>query len=285
MKLNQRVHPTFPRKWWCLTVLLAMSVAFTWVFQAKAIRNSQPFESETQVDPPQADSDLASCFADLNSFHSFPQGTWVVGSSPWNFQSQTISEHQLSREMKGIPGGEASVEGSSHPEHQVVLDLFPATKAVTRNEGELAWRILDLGTVRACVCYRLEASAIVHATVAHRMQGDQWQVVRLTPNMHHNSDAVHLLPMLDACQSHCQRFSNRGELQCEIIDTDQTLEELLAYWMKNGWSVAPAQSGSMSTNQGWICSQGSLAIRVQPTTSETNRGRILLTALHQLKRN
>lgn len=286
MKLNQQHLRS--RSWklglW-LSVSVVLSVAIIGVNRERRPSNSQQFKSETQVDEPNADSELASCFADSNCFHSFPQGTWVVDSSPWNFQCQTVSEREVGPLMKDAPSAPALLEGSSQPVHQVILDLFPATKAVTRTDGGLAWRSLDLGTVRACVCYRVEGSSIVHSTVAHQMLGDQWQVVQLTPNTHHKSVAVHLLPMLDNCQSQCKRLSDRGELQCEILDTDQTLEELLAYWMTNGWSVIPDQSDSESTNQGWICSQGSLAIRVQLNTSENNRCSLILTALHQLKRN
>ncbi len=215
----------------------------------------------------------------LSSLHSFAEGSWVVSESPWEFQSQQVSQRQFERLISDTPRGLADLHGSTQQEHRVVLDLFPASKAKTRVDGQLAWRTVELGTVRACVCYRPEENSIIHLIVAHQMHDDQWHMIRLIPNRRRPSEHEHLLPMIEDCNSQCRRLGNRGQLQCEIVEIHCDRNELLSFWRQAGWFM---QEEVHADNCGWICHRGSQTVRVQPLAdSGDSNTRLILTALHQ----
>jgi len=212
-------------------------------------------------------------------------GVWSVGDSIWNFENQSVDAQQLASELQFADNSVNGIE-SDQPEHIILLDLVPAERAVVERVGERTVRSIDYGNVKSSVCYReVEGHRFfIGAKVANQEQDDKhWQVISLTPRRMVSPARKHLLPIAGEIITACQRLSKSGSLQCEIVETDRPLAELLDGWWSSGWKVEPFSSDDLQLNSAWGCIQGESHVHVRATSNlDQSKVTLVLTALHNL---
>jgi len=210
------------------------------------------------------------------------EGKWSVNGSIWDFQNETIATAQLSSRLRqACETGPAS----DRAEHLAVIDLIPAARAEISQVGTLITRSIDFGTVQAAVLYREvdHHKSFVCAKIANPIDADRWQLITLSPKAMSCKTNDHLLPIDDLGVAVCQRFTTSGKLQCEIVETEHSMETLVGYWRFRGWIVKPFSSISSDATQIWNCSKGDQFVQVQSTQkSATQKSTLTITSTQNL---
>lgn len=220
------------------------------------------------------------------AFASVPmiqQGTWSVDDSIWCFENREVTDDELASEMRSITDAANRVE-SSAAEHLSLLDLLPIQRADVRRESEVTIRSASFPTVQIAMFYREsdKQTFIQAAKVANQMDRDRWQVITLTPRVDRRAANEHLLPMAGIASSVCRRVSRTGQVQCEILETTQSMENLVRGWQADRWLVKPFDADNAQATV-WSCVKGGLSVQVRVTPDALNsKLTLVVTALNSL---
>ena len=209
-------------------------------------------------------------------------GTWTMEGSSWNFENESVSTGQLSQALCQRNNAEL---GSDWAEHLALIDLIPVQRAHVETVGAITTRSIDFGSVRATVCYRESKGQkyFISARFANRMDADRWQLITLTPKIEVSNGPRHLLPMSNTVSGVCQRLGKTGSLQYEILESEQSIEELVLNWSSQGWFVQSFSTEDVKNQTVWQLTNGSQSIHVRATSNaENSKLSLVMTALHKL---
>ncbi len=215
---------------------------------------------------------------------SVQDGVWSVGDLIWNFENQTVDSQQLASEMRFAAQIATGIE-SGLPQHLSILDLVPEQLAVLKEVAGCAVRLIDFESVQVSVCYREVDGqrSTLGAKVANQQDEQHWQVITLTPRQKNSPTHEHLLPIAGVLATACQRFSKSGSLQCEVIETNVSLDDLLDQWQSKSWLVEPFASDELQLSTVWSCTRGAKFVHVRATYSpDKSRTTLVLSALNSL---
>ena len=173
---------------------------------------------------------------------SLGNGTWSIADSPWGFHSSTVDANSLTAMLATPPmanGIAKEMIGSSNPTHLAILNLIPESGSSVHATEFGKIRTLELSSMKACLYFRdsQDQTVVYGARFAIPTHDDLWQVNSFIPQ---NNEAIaeqHLLPLPQESKACCQRFSDAGTLQCEMVQTAFKSNELMDSWRQDGWDM------------------------------------------------
>ncbi len=115
------------------------------------------------------------------------------------------------------------------------------------------------------------------------MDTQRWQLITLSPKVAASQRPEHLLPVDSLGVYVCQRADNAGQTQCEVVETEQSMPELMTYWTGQGWSVQPFFSNEPSDATCWICTKAHKSVQVRASReAQSLKTTLVFTAFDNL---
>ena len=215
--------------------------------------------------------------AKFNSEPDIPQlisptaGYWSFTDSDLAVQKSTCSQDELRQQMERLIAIDVNTKSLNHDASHLVA-LAKSNGAIGSDcQAGLAWSFQNHELQLLLITTDSDSPRLIAAACASK-NGERWELTTLKPERHVDD---HLLPLPTDAKICCNRRSNTGLLQMELVSTSRTAEQLLDLWQRSGWTVQHTPWGPADSFS-YLCARDEEVIYAW-TDSTTGSRSIMLT--------
>lgn len=197
----------------------------------------------------------------LSPIPTIAAGQWQIAGADWNFAVRSATDTEVDKVLRQPPGGWGAA-GTTAPEDVAVLELFKLRLAKLHSSHNIDVLGSDSRTFKVRIFSRPDPPVVLGGHVAYP-RGKGWTVLSVTPAINGSTSRFHrdVLPLPESVRRICTRVGDRGEAQCDVVVTSDSIGRLTQFWQDSDWQVFRPQWAQKHGNI-VFCKRGGRLVQV-----------------------